>query len=385
MIQPLARLSCLIAVLVTQCSAHFYLNYPTTIGFDDSLEGDFPCGSFTPDFTKDNITSYHVGGDTLALTSIHPQATWLFRATLDLTAQSNYTNLRPAIQQTGLGDFCETNINVPASWAGSKGIINIVQDAPDGILYQCAAVTFVTGVATSIPSSCDNVTGLSAAYTADPLLSALGPSATATGSTTGTSATASSTAKSSSNSMHAYSSGFGPAVWAFVVGSATFIACLFITALPAVKSQTSCVFNCLIPIGLADSSGCDDVTENCACLSAPSDVLEFFTNCIATVCQTNTAAFVSTATSLYESYCNSVYGSVTFSEAFAEESSAAAMSSTMVMANTTSSSSAAATAKANSSTSATASTTAKSDGNVWAPSVLIGTFALGSLVFMVVL
>ena len=44
-----------------------------------------------------------------------------------------------------------------------------------------------------------------------------------------------------------------------------------ITGLPAVESAPSCVYNCLIPIGLADPSGCDDVTEDCACLSAPSD------------------------------------------------------------------------------------------------------------------
>jgi hypothetical protein len=70
------------------------------------------------------------------LTSIHPQATWLFRATLDLTASGNWTSLLPAIQQTGLGAYCEQGVTVPASWAGSKGIIGVVQDAPDGILYQ---------------------------------------------------------------------------------------------------------------------------------------------------------------------------------------------------------------------------------------------------------
>jgi hypothetical protein len=42
----------------------------------------------------------------------------------------------PAVLQTGLGDFCEPDVVIPASWAGSKGVIGIVQDAPDGILYQ---------------------------------------------------------------------------------------------------------------------------------------------------------------------------------------------------------------------------------------------------------
>jgi hypothetical protein len=134
--RPASLALCLMAAFIGQSTAHFYLNYPTTIGFDDSLEGLPPCGSFSVDFSTDNITNFHVGGDSLAMTSIHPQATWLFRATLDKTASGNWTDLLPAIVQTGLGDYCEPDVLVPASWAGSNGVIQVVQDAPDGILYQ---------------------------------------------------------------------------------------------------------------------------------------------------------------------------------------------------------------------------------------------------------
>jgi len=127
---------CLVAVFIGQSTAHFYLNYPPTIGFDDALEATPPCGSFTVDFSKDNVTDFHVDGDSLAMTSIHPEATWLFRATLDQTASGNWTDLLPAIRQIGLGDYCERDVMVPASFAGSKGVIQVVQDAPDGILYQ---------------------------------------------------------------------------------------------------------------------------------------------------------------------------------------------------------------------------------------------------------
>ncbi|KUJ21303.1 uncharacterized protein LY89DRAFT_715524 [Mollisia scopiformis] len=117
-----------------------------------------------------------------------------------------------------------------------------------------------------------------------------------------------------------------------------------ITALPNVKNQTSCVFNCLIPIGLADSSGCDDVTENCACLSAPVDAESFFSTCIQTVCKSSTAAYIASATSLYENYCLSIYGSASLEAAttanILADASAAAPSSTSA-----SSSSASATAK----------------------------------------
>jgi len=68
--------------------------------------------------------------------SLSPKAIWLFRATLDLTASGNWTTLLPAIAQTGLGDYCEQDVMVPVSWAGSKGVLQVVQDALDGILYQ---------------------------------------------------------------------------------------------------------------------------------------------------------------------------------------------------------------------------------------------------------
>ena len=125
-----------VASFIGQSTAHFLLNYPPTIGFDDSLEATPPCGSFTVDFSTDNVTDFHVGGDSLAMTSIHPKATWLFRATLDQTAMGNWTDLLPAIVQIGLGNYCERDVMVPASFAGSKGVIQVVQDAPDGILYQ---------------------------------------------------------------------------------------------------------------------------------------------------------------------------------------------------------------------------------------------------------
>lgn len=123
-------------VFISPSAAHFLLNYPPTIGFDDDLESDAPCGSFTVDFSKDNVTDFHVDGDAIAVQSIHPEATWLFRATLDLTASGNWTDLLPAVQQTGLGDFCETNVKAPSSWTGKQGVIGVVQDAADGILYQ---------------------------------------------------------------------------------------------------------------------------------------------------------------------------------------------------------------------------------------------------------
>ena len=137
-----------------------------------------------------------------------------------------------------------------------------------------------------------------------------------------------------------------------------------ITALPAVESQPSCVYNCLIPIGLADSSGCNDVTEDCACLSAPADALDFLTSCVETVCGSSTGVDAGVATSLYESYCNSVYGTAVFSSAFSAEAMATANSS---VASVMLSSSSSVATTSSTSASASASSTAKSGSASWSP------------------
>jgi hypothetical protein len=83
------------------------------------------------------VTDFHVGGDTVFITGVHPTTTFLYRATLDQTASGNFTNLMSGpVAVVGIGDNCEPLVPVPASFAGSKGVVQIVADSPDGILYQ---------------------------------------------------------------------------------------------------------------------------------------------------------------------------------------------------------------------------------------------------------
>ena len=124
-----------VVFLVGHASTHFLLNYPNSLGFDDDKEGTPPCGSF--DVTFDNASDFHVDGDAVALTSTHPKADWLFRATLDKTANgNNWTNLLPDVSESGLGQFCEPSLTVPADWAGQSGVVQIIQHGDDGELYQ---------------------------------------------------------------------------------------------------------------------------------------------------------------------------------------------------------------------------------------------------------
>lgn len=64
---PRSLLTSLVTLLLTQEAwAHFNLNYPETIGFEDEVQHDDPCGGFTPDFSEDTMTDFHVEGDAVA-------------------------------------------------------------------------------------------------------------------------------------------------------------------------------------------------------------------------------------------------------------------------------------------------------------------------------
>jgi len=145
--------------LFSLTAGHFLLKYPPTIGFDDDNEGIGPCGGFD---VVVNTTSAKlpVDGFPLQLLSTHPQADWLFRATTDTKAPFNWTNILPVVQETGLGAFCLPGLKIPSEFSGKPGVVQVMQDAVDGVLYQCAAVNFVKGSNSSVSSSCYNATGL---------------------------------------------------------------------------------------------------------------------------------------------------------------------------------------------------------------------------------
>lgn len=72
MAKSLTLALCFLATLIGMSAGHFELLYPPGVGFDDSIEGTPPCGGFPVDFSKNNVTNYHVGGDVLALVREHP-------------------------------------------------------------------------------------------------------------------------------------------------------------------------------------------------------------------------------------------------------------------------------------------------------------------------
>lgn len=136
-------------LLPALAAAHFTLDTPTPVGpFNEDTEGTAPCGGVSIDVSKDNATDFHVGGEAIALFLGHPQGNWLFRATLDQTASSNWSQIYPIFTQTGQGDYCQPAVAAPSSFAGQKGILGIAMDGPDGILYQVSPkyLSFLTSM-----------------------------------------------------------------------------------------------------------------------------------------------------------------------------------------------------------------------------------------------
>ncbi|KAK0726722.1 hypothetical protein B0T26DRAFT_737679 [Lasiosphaeria miniovina] len=193
---PLRSLVAAGLLFLSAANAHFLLLSPPSIegsSIDEDKEGNAPCGADLPDLSANSTTDFHVGGDQVALQLGHPQANWLIRGTLDAKASSNWTQLFPIVTQSGLGNFCELSVAAPKEWVGQKGIIGVACNGPDGILYQCAVVNFVSGTSSSQASSCTNGSSVTASFSSDSKLSALvgNPSNTSSSAPSSTSRNAS--------------------------------------------------------------------------------------------------------------------------------------------------------------------------------------------------
>jgi hypothetical protein len=128
--------SILSLALALSASAHFLVNFPTPLGSNIDNEDVAPCGGFTPS-SSDNLTNFHVGGDAIGITTLHAQAFIIYMGMLGTSlSPANWTSLIPTIEEFGLNSFCEPSISVPTSWAGSSGLLQVVQDAEDGVHYQ---------------------------------------------------------------------------------------------------------------------------------------------------------------------------------------------------------------------------------------------------------
>jgi hypothetical protein len=121
--------------LTTLTSAHFVLNYPPNAGFDENILSHGPCGGFTPEVNS-STPEIQVDRFQIAIDSTHPVATWSFRGTTSTSAPWNWTEIVPLIDTTGAGAFCLEYLSAPSEWAGSEGVLQVVDNSSDGVLFQ---------------------------------------------------------------------------------------------------------------------------------------------------------------------------------------------------------------------------------------------------------
>lgn len=120
--------------LAVPATAHFVLQSPSSIGYEDLKEGEAPCGGFDI-MKRDPLVEWPVAGLPVALLSTHPAATYRFRAAL-INDTTKFVNLVPLLSQSGFGALCLTSMPGIAAWAGLDAVVQITQTATDGDLYQ---------------------------------------------------------------------------------------------------------------------------------------------------------------------------------------------------------------------------------------------------------
>ncbi|KAH9824613.1 GPI anchored protein [Teratosphaeria destructans] len=190
-------------------SAHFILQWPPTAGFDDEAESKSPCGDATITVNSSS-PEVQVSQFAVSIKNTHPTGQWQFRATTDTQEPYNFTDIVPVVNSTGIGDFCLPNLRAPDDFAGKAGILQVIDNSPDGLLYQCAPVNFVTGSNSTVGSACMNATGFTASWTTEESLST---NATTSGTASSSAATATKTSSSSADAVTA--AGLGSLVGAF--------------------------------------------------------------------------------------------------------------------------------------------------------------------------
>lgn len=121
--------------LALTANAHFVLQIPTSLGYNDELETTGPCDTFDPTDQSQGVTEWSVQGDSIGLLSTHPSVTWEINVAL-LSDTSNWRPLVQSFGQKGVGEVCFTNVPGFEAWVGKDAVLQLIQHAPDGKLYQ---------------------------------------------------------------------------------------------------------------------------------------------------------------------------------------------------------------------------------------------------------
>lgn len=148
----MARITALLssALLAATASAHFELAIPGNQlgGTNTHSQSTGPCGGHTVEDGAETV-DFYVGGQPVGLMDGHSRSDWLIRGTLDTDASGGWEQLYPIYQTRGEGRSCQPNVKAPEEWVGKSGILSVVGQAEDGILYavSCGGMTVCGSIA----------------------------------------------------------------------------------------------------------------------------------------------------------------------------------------------------------------------------------------------
>jgi len=138
-----------LSFLASTALAHFDIEFPEQKQpADENGLSSGPCGGAELDFDAGPVNDFHVGGNTVQLAPSHPSAHWLFRVTTDTKGEGNWTQAYPILQQNGLGDLCIPLVTAPEDFVGKKGLLGVVADSDDGVLYGVSCLDVSHGIRT---------------------------------------------------------------------------------------------------------------------------------------------------------------------------------------------------------------------------------------------
>ncbi|KAK0713317.1 hypothetical protein B0T26DRAFT_649311 [Lasiosphaeria miniovina] len=122
--------------LIGQSVAHFVLFSPVSLGYDDTRETESPCGSFDATDRSTGVTDWPVEGYPVSILTTHGSVTWEANAALISEGAITWVPLVLPFAQTGVGDVCFTQVPGNPAWVGQAAVVQLIQHAPDGLLYQ---------------------------------------------------------------------------------------------------------------------------------------------------------------------------------------------------------------------------------------------------------
>jgi hypothetical protein len=124
-----------ISALAGVSNAHFVLQIPTSIGYTSALEGTAPCGSYSPTDRSKGVTNWPLGGSAVKVLTTHSHSTWDFKIAL-LSNTASWIPVTRVLDQSGVGYLCEPQIPGLAAWVNQDAVLQVIQHATDGDLYQ---------------------------------------------------------------------------------------------------------------------------------------------------------------------------------------------------------------------------------------------------------